>query len=177
MINMCAGKFPAPIQILRSLIMNKYSRLLMAVAIVGLVSLLAGGVWALPILGTVPPVPPSGGTTTCETIDMGTALITPKAPNCKVSVDLVPSPAELAPAPAGLVFKGDTFRIDVEVNTGLVKICFAYPPEFTGKNVKIYKLNELANPFVWVEVPGAIIENGVICVTTTEGVFSLIGNQ
>ncbi len=159
--------------------MNRSTRLTVAALLVGLLVLTAAGVWAAPkFQGTVPPPPDTGGGTCAGgTVDMGTALFTPQGTECTISVDRVGSPdSEFAPAPAGLAFVGDTFKVTIAPEGETVNVCYAYPPEFAAKEAKLYKLNEEANPPVWVEVPGAVIANGTICVSSTSGVFSLIGN-
>jgi len=158
--------------------MNRITRFSMAVLLVVILALTASGVWASQkFAGTVPTVPPSGGgTDPGGVVDMGTALFTPVDSNSTISVDRIsPDCTTAAPAPDGVVCLADAFLLTVEPATAVVKVCYAYPPEYAEKEAKIYKLNEEANPHVWVEVPGAEIGDGTICVTTTGGYIGLIG--
>ena len=156
--------------------MNRTIRMSIALVVTFLLILSGVGVWAAPKLqGTVPPVPVTGEQTCPATIDMGTALFTCTAG--VISMLRVGDPVgEYAPAPEGLAFVGDTFKATMMPDSELIKVCYAYPPEFADKDAKIYRLNDEANPPVWVEVPGAEIGDGTICVTSAMGVFSLIGN-
>lgn len=152
----------------------------MAVALTLVVILAAGSVWAAPrFQGTVPP-PPDAGETTCSAgvaVDMSTAIFTPKSTNCAINVEIIKDPAGIyVSAPNGKAFTGDTFKVIADPKDTLVQICYAYPPEFADKDAKIFKLNEDATPNMWVEIPGAIINNGTICVTSAAGIFTLIGN-
>ncbi len=157
--------------------MNRRFRLSIALSLTGVLVLAAVTVWAAPkFQGTVPIVPVTGEETCPGTVDMGTALITPLGDVCTFLVERGEQPdVDYAPAPEGLAFVGDTFKVTIDPEDVLVEVCYAYPPEFADKEAKIYKLNEEASPPVWVEVPGATINNGVICVNSSAGVFSLIG--
>ena len=158
--------------------MKRITRFSIAVLLVGILALTASGVWASQkFKGTVPPVPHIGGGGCPDTVDMGTALFTPLTGECTMSVEWIgEDTGEYADPPEGLVCVSDTFEVTIDPPTTLVKVCYAYPPELAEKDAKIYKLNEEANPQLWVEVPGAEIKDGVICVTTTPGYFALIGN-
>jgi hypothetical protein len=161
--------------------MQRTTRLSVAVFLVVILALIATGVWASPkFQGTVPAVPAIGGgkcSDTTRTVDMGTALFTPLEAVCNIEVVKIDKPAEVyAPAPAGLAFDGDTFKVTVDPATVLVEEVFAYPPDFAAKNVKIYKLNEAANPPVWVEVPGAVVASGKISVKGVSGIYTVLGN-
>lgn len=172
--------------------MKNISRLVIATILVGVLVIVAGGVWAAPsFAGTVPKPPREGSTGTSDgtgastqnckygkAIDMGTALFVPAGGiDCTLVVKLVVNPAkEYVAAPDGLAFLGDTFKADATPDDLSFKVCYAYPTELADKDAKIYKLNDLATPLVWVEIPGAIIDGGMICVNSMEGVFSLIGN-
>jgi len=165
----------------KEIVMKRITRFSIAVIVVGILALIATGVWASPKFnGTVPPVPPIGGgscNNTPQTIDMGTALFTPLGTICTIEVKKVDDPASVyIPATGGHAFVGDTFDVNVTPDTIPVKVCYAFPPEFGNKNVNIHKLNEVADPHSWDDVQGSSIGNGVICVTTTSGVFSLIQN-
>jgi hypothetical protein len=159
--------------------MKQITKFSVAIVLVSILALIAVGVWASPkFQGTVPPPPPTGGGTGVtgpQTVDMGTAMIT--CDNCQVTATKVADPATLAPAPTGSSFYGDAFTVTVTPPDAVVKISFAYPPDFAGKNVKVYKLDDKASPPVWVEVPGATIENGVISVSGTGGVYALMGGS
>ena len=161
--------------------MKRIKRFSVAVLLVGILALTATGVWASQkFKGTVPPLPRDEGGDCHETIDMGTALFTAQVEEgqagCTISVEWIgrDTSAYAAP-PEGLACVSDAFEVTVNPSTILVKVCYAYPPELAEKDAKIYRLNQEANPPVWVEVPGAEIKDGVICVTTTPGVFALIG--
>jgi hypothetical protein len=92
-------------------------------------------------------------------------------------VELVDDPSmTYVSAPEGLIFVGDTFSLIAEPEDAIVKICYAYPTEFADKEAKVYRLNEDSAPNVWVDIPGSDISDGTICVTSTQGIFSLIGN-
>ncbi len=111
------------------------------------------------------------------TIDMGTALFSCTT-GISLSVVRAADPAvEAAPAPDGLIFLGDTHEATITPENEMIEVCYAYPPEFAAKQAKIYKLNVEASPPVWVEISGASVDNGVICVTSSAGVLSLIGTQ
>jgi len=162
--------------------MNRKKRFIIAVVLSIVFMLVAAGAWAAPqFQGTVPP-PPVTGVGSCPVpVDMGTALITLLCNDdsvvMSVIVEAVENPAETyVPAPEGKTFTGDTFKVTTDPEDALIQICYAYPPEFSDKEAKINKLNEDATPNAWVEVPGAVINNGTICVTSAAGVFSLIGN-
>lgn len=164
--------------------MNRKFRFAVAALLVGILALTAAGVWAAPAFrGTVPKPPHEGNggggddgeTATCKPVDMATAIFTSPDTGCIIKVEAVDSPEGLASAPEGKAFVGDTFTVTTKPATSLVKICYAYPPEFAAKDAGIYKLTTVPPP-VWDEVPGAVISNGVICVTTSSGTFSLIGN-
>lgn len=161
--------------------MKRNNRFIFVAILTIALMLIAGGTWAAPrFQGTVPPIPVTGETTCSEgaVIDMGTAIFTPKAAKCSITVELVTDPAiAYVPAPEGKAFIGDTFKVTADPKDTIVQVCYAYPPEFANKDAKIYRLNEDATPNVWVEIPGAAINNGTICVTSAAGVFSLIGNQ
>ena len=159
--------------------MNRMSRLTIAGLLVGALALTAVGVWAAPTFrGSVPPPPDTGTSTGGEPIYMGTVIIDPTCTDCTVTVEVVHNPEELAPAPGGKTFLGDAFQVDIEGPAGsTVKISFAFPPEFAAKGATIYKLDTLATPPVWVEVPGVVIENGVISVEGGAGTYVLVGNS
>lgn len=92
-------------------------------------------------------------------------------------MELVKDPAgSYVPAPQGKAFTGSTFKVTIDPKDTLIQVCYAYPPEFADKAAKIYRLNEEAMPIVWVEISGAVIGKGTICVTSAAGIFSLIGN-
>jgi len=158
--------------------MKRVTRFSIAIVLVGILALTASGVWASQkFKGTVPTLPPNGEGKCPDTVDMGTALFTPQDDDCTISVEWIGTDTgEYADPPNGLVCVSDAFDVVVEPPTTLVKVCYAYPPELAEKDAKIYRLNEEANPAVWVEVTGAEIKDGVICVTTTPGYFALIGN-
>lgn len=168
--------------------MKNISRLTVAAVLVGLLIVVATGVWAAPVFkGTVPNPPASGnGGTTVETggttevtpVDMGTAVFTPDCTGCTIEVTLVEDAAALAAALEGKAFLGDTFELKIN-GTGSAKVSFALPPEFADKDAKIYKLDTSVTPAVWVEVPGAVVNaDGTISVDVTEGgVYTLMGNQ
>ena len=158
--------------------MNRKNRFLIAVTLAIVLVLTAAGAWAAPkFQGTVPPPPDTGTGTGPGTVDMVTALFTIQCTGCSIVVELVNDPATTyVPAPVGLTFVGDTFKVTATPADTLVQVCYAYPPEFADKAAKIYRLNVDATPNVWVEVPGVVIGNGTICVTSAAGVFSLIGN-
>ena len=164
--------------------MKRTTRFYIAVLLVGILALTASGVWASQkFTGTVPPPPRDDDGDCSETIDMGTALFTPlwekeeEEDNCTISVEWIgKDTGEYALPPEGLACLSDTFEVTIDPPTVLVKVCYAYPPEFAEKGAKIYKLNEEANPQAWVEVPGAEIKDGVICVISTAGYFASIGN-
>jgi len=164
--------------------MKRITRFSIAVLLVGILALTATGVWASQkFKGTVPAVPQGGSGQCPDTVDMGTALFTPQHDNCTISVERMARDANQAfaggpsysPLPESLVYVGDAFKVTIDPPTTLVKICYAYPPELAEKDAKIYKLNEEANPALWVEAQNAEIKDGVICVTTTPGYFALIG--
>ena len=160
--------------------MKRSIRLTIAFLLTALLVLTAIGVWAAPkFQGTVPGIPVTGGGSCSDgTIDMGTALFTPQTTECIITVELVEDPAALySPAPEGKAFTGSTFKVTADPKDTIVQVCYAYPPEFANKNAKIYRLNEDAAPTVWVEVSGAVIGNGTICVTSAVGIFSLIGDS
>jgi len=158
--------------------MSRITRLSITLLITGLLVLTGVGVWAAPkFKGTVPPVPITGAGACPMTIDMGTALFSCTT-GISLSVVRVADPAvEAATAPDGLTFLGDTYEATITPENEMIEVCYAYPPEFAAKQAKIYKLNSEASPPVWVEISGATIDNGVICVTSSAGVFSLIGTQ
>jgi hypothetical protein len=161
--------------------MKRIIQFSIAVLVVGILALIATGVWASPrFKGTVPPVLVIGNeecAKTFKTIDMGTALFTPLGTSCKFKVEKVDNPGDVyAPATGGHAFVGDTFVVSVTPNTVPVKVCYAYPPKFESENVNIHKLNEVADPHCWDDVQGSSVENGVICATTSSGVFSLLQN-
>lgn len=164
--------------------MKNFSRLTIAAVLVGILVVIATGVWAAPVFqGTVPNPPSTGGSGSSgggsapAPVDMGTAQFTPDCTDCEIEVVKVDDPSALAAAPEGKAFYGDTFELTI-TGTGSVKVCFAYPTDFANKEAKINKLDTSVNPAAWVEVEGAVTENGTICVDVTEsGTFSLIGNQ
>jgi hypothetical protein len=158
--------------------MNRKNRFMIAAALSLVLVLIAAGAWAAPkFQGTVPPPPDTGNGTGPGIVDMGTAIFTPQCTGCTIVVELVNDPATTyVPAPDGKAFTGDTFKVTANPEDSIVQVCYAYPPEFADKDAKIYKLNEDVTPNAWVEIPGAVINNGTICVTSAVGVFSLIGN-
>jgi hypothetical protein len=108
---------------------------------------------------------------------MGTAIFMLQGTGSIVLVELIEDPAVVyVPAPQGMAFIGDTFKVTADSKDTIIQVCYAYPPEFESKSAKIYRLNDEVTPNEWVEVPGAVVANGTICVGSTEGVFSLIGN-
>jgi len=160
--------------------MKNISRLTVAAVLVGILLVVATGVWAAPkFQGTVPPPPASGGSSpqNSQPIEMGTAVFTPNCAACTVTVEAVDDAEELGAAPEGKQFMGDAFEVKI-TGTGLVKVSFALPPEFADKDAKIFKLDITVTPAVWVEVPDAVVNaDGTISVDITEGgTFSLIGN-
>jgi hypothetical protein len=156
--------------------MSRISRLTITLIITGLLVLAGASVWAAPIFqGTVPLVPITGKNPCPGTVDLRTALFTCTG-GTEMGVVKVDDPAgKYAPAPEGLAYIGDTFETTITPESEMIEVCYAYPPEFENKEAKIYKLNKEASPFVWVEISGAEIKDGVICVTSSAGVFSLIG--
>ena len=164
--------------------MNRKNRFVIAIALTLVLVLIAAGTWAAPkFQGTVPSVPqqvpllPSVGGECLEQVDMGTAIFMRQVTGCIILVELVEDPTvEYVPAPQGMAFIGDTFKVTADSKETIIQVCYAYPPEFESKSAKIYRLNDEVTPNAWVEVPGPVIANGTICVTSIEGVFSLIGN-
>lgn len=155
--------------------MNRITRISIAVALVTILALTATGVWASrEYRGTVPTPPESGTAKSGETVDMGTALFTP-GEGATITVERV-QPGDLPEPPEGKVLVGDIFKITAEPADALINVCYAYPPELAEKEAKIFRLNEEADPDVWVEVPGSEVKDGVICVSTTAGYVSLMGN-
>jgi hypothetical protein len=166
--------------------MNKKTRFVIAAILSIVIVLTAAGAWAAPrFRGTVPQPPiqipavvPQQGNNCLDTIDMKTAVFVRIPEGCLIVVEKINEPDKAyVPAPEGKAFVGDTFKVTAEPVETLVRVCYAYPPEFEKKEAKIYKLNEEASPMVWGEVPGAVVENGTICVQSVTGIFSLIGNQ
>jgi hypothetical protein len=161
--------------------MNKKNRFIIAVVLSIVFILMATGGWAAPkFQGTVPPVPQKPVTGSClETVNMATAIFTVQPPDCIKVVKLIKDPEKkkYATAPQGMVFIGDTFWVTTKPKDAIVQVCYAYPPELADKDANIYRLNEDAKPNVWVKIPGAIIGDGTICVTSAAGIFSLIGTQ
>jgi hypothetical protein len=158
--------------------MNRKSRFVIAVALSIVLILTAAGAWAAPkFQGTVPPVPQVPVTGDClETVNMGTAIFSVQPSDCIKVVELVKTPAATyVPAPEGFVFVGDTFNVTADPEDSIIQVCYAYPSEFVNKDAKVYRLNVDATPNVWVDIPGANISNGTICVTSAAGIFSLIG--
>jgi hypothetical protein len=161
--------------------MKHVSRLSVAISLVVLLAVIGTGVWAAPkFQGTTPLVPATGGggCDPAKPVDMGTAVFTPASTTCVITVELVADPAsQFAGAPEGSAFVGDTFTVALTPDTDTVQICYAYPPDFADKEAKIYKFNDTANPAAWEEVtdPAPVISDGTYCVTSTSGVFSLIG--
>ncbi len=159
--------------------MNRKNRFLIAVVLSIVLIFVAAGVWAAPkFQGTVPPVPQIPVTGDClETVNMSTAIFTVQPTDCIKEVALISDPAgTYVPAPEGLAFVGDTFKVTTDPEDAIVQVCYAYPPEFADKDAMIYRLNEDATPNVWVEIPGADAVDGTTCVASAAGVFSLIGN-
>ena len=157
--------------------MNKKNRFVIAAALTLALLLAAGGVWAAPrFQGTVPPPPDTGSGTGTTPIDMGTALFTPQCTSCTFNIESISNPENLAPAPDGKAFVGDAFKVTANPVDALVQVCYAYPPELANKGAKSHRLNVDVTPNVWVEIPGAIINNGTICVASAAGSFALIGN-
>ena len=160
--------------------MNRKYRFVIAVALTIVLVLTGAAAWAAPkFQGTVPPVPQIPVTGDClETVNMGTAIFTVQPPDCIKVLELVIDPdINSAPAPDGLTFVGDTFKVTADPEDSIVQVCYAYPPEFADKDAKIHRLNEDAAPNVWVEIPGANIGDGTICVNSAAGIFSLIGKR
>ena len=171
--------------------MNMKSRFVIAAALALVLVLVAAGTWAAPkFQGTVPAVPETGGSVPAEgaptcvagPVDMRTAIFTPNETVC-ISVLNVADPAtDYVAAPEGKTFVGDVFKVTAPSTDTIVKVCYAYPTDLASKEAKIYKLNEESTPFAWIEVPGAVVADGTICVssavgpTSNIGVFALIGN-
>jgi hypothetical protein len=171
--------------------MNKKFRFSVAVLLAIVLVLVAANAWAAPKFnGTVPPPPDTGNNTDedvpntsgtggvdCtgrKAIDMGTAEFSDEI--CSLEVVRVNDPEKQYPsAPDPLVFVGDTFEASTATDGTPIQVCYAYPPGFADKNAKLYKLNDKVNPPVWEEVNGAVIANGKLCATNTQGVFALIG--
>lgn len=183
--------------------MKNISRLVIAVALVG-VLVAASGVFAAPQfigwIGTVRMYPaafkgenePGGGGggggdtggsggVLCDgvkSIDMGTATFLPTGDaGCKLTVTLVTDPAGLAAVPDGKAFTGDTFVVEVDPASTVVQVCYAYPTAFADKAAKLYKLDITVTPAAWVEITDAVVADGKICASVPGGgTFSLIGN-
>jgi hypothetical protein len=160
--------------------MNRKNRFVIAIGLSIVLVLAAAGAWAAPkFQGTVPPVPESPVTGSClETANMGTAIFTVQSPDCMKVVKWIKDPTKnkYPTPPQDLGFVGHTFDVTAQPKDSIVQVCYAYPPELATKDAKIYRLNEDAKPKVWVEIPGAQIGNGTICVSSAAGVFTLIGN-
>lgn len=155
--------------------MNRKNRFMLVAVLSIVFVLIAGGVWAAPQLPRTvqPPLENCTDTSTCV---MGTAVFTTSA-GCTLTASLVTEPGTtFVPAPTGLAFLGDTFKVTTALTTCTVKACYAYTPPAAGNQTGIYKLNEEVTPNIWVEIPGAVISNGTICVNSGAGVFSLIGS-
>jgi hypothetical protein len=157
--------------------MKRTTLLFIAALLVGLLAVTAGGAWASQSYKGTVPKPDKQKKDKCpKVVDMGTALFTPLGKKCDIDVEWIGNDTgEYALPPEGLACLSDTFEVHLDPADTLVKVCYAYPPEFAEKEARIYRLNEEATPPVWVEVPGAKTRDGVICVTTTAGYFALIG--
>lgn len=166
--------------------MKNISRLTVAAVLVGILVIVATGVWAAPTFDATVPEPPvtgegggdGGGNTgvstgATDTIKMGTASFTPGF-NSTAKVELVKEPVA---APEGLAFVGDVFTVSTDPQDATVQVCYAYPPELADKEAKIYSLDEKADPQAWVEVSGSVVSDGKICVNSAAGVFGLIGKK
>jgi len=184
--------------------MKSMSRLTIAAVLVGLLVVIATGVWAAPTFqGTVPNPPTSGqgtGGSGGVNVDLGTVVITSDCTDCTVTAEVAdPKKLELPgisactvmdtwcyatqddgkdPVTEGREVFGDAFELKIE-GTATVKVSFAFPPEFADKNAKIYKLDTTVTPPVWVEVVGAVVNaDGTISVDVTEGgIYALIGDK
>ena len=168
--------------------MNRKIRFSVAALLAIVLVLVAANAWASPkFASTVPPppdegeniIPITGAGVDCtgrKAIDMGTAEFSDEV--CSLEVVRINDPEKQYPlAPDPLVFVGDTFEASTAVDGTPIQICYAYPPEFADKDAKLYKLNDKVKPPVWEEVQGAVIANGQLCATNTQGVFTLFGAQ
>jgi hypothetical protein len=155
--------------------MKNISRLIAAAVLVGILVVVATGVWAAPkFQGTVPAPSDSGsgggggggggggtvgggGGTTGEPINLGTAVFTPNCTDCTVTATKV----EPAPVVEGKTLVGSAFNVTI-TGTGSVKLSFNALP-----GAKIYKKGADGT---WVEVPGSVVNaDGTISVDVTEG--------
>ena len=168
--------------------MNKKFRFGAAALLAIMLVLVAANVWAAPKFeGTVPKPPEKSDNEVKDTnsqecteanqdVDMETAIFSDQS--CALTVVLVVDPSTYAPVPdAGLEFIGDTFLVTTADDGAPVQVCYAFPPEFADKAAKLYKLNESVNPAAWEVVEDAVIVDGQLCATDTEGVFTLIGTK
>lgn len=158
--------------------MTRTTRFLVAAVLVAILALTASGVWASQkFQGSVPPVPSSGKSSTAGgVVDMKTALFTPQDKDATISVDKIDVNSELVSVPLeGLAHLSDIFFITANPPTAVVRVCYSYPTALADKQAKIYRLNEESDPKAWVELPGAEVSNGTICVSTTAGYISLMG--
>jgi hypothetical protein len=158
--------------------MNRISRFSIAVLLVGLLVLVATGVWASGrFRGTVPPPPNRGSSTggSPATIYMGTANFKPDCTQCTVIVETVDDPdTEYGPLPDALISYGDTFLVTVKPGSETIEVCYAYnSTAWAGKNVDIYKWNGTS----WDDLNGTIGGSPKqICVSSSSGAYQLAGN-
>ncbi len=163
--------------------MKTIARFLFAGLVALIVVVTSSQVWASPrFAGTIPTNPPIGTTpplATSEptpvpgipvtgdkgaTVNMGPAALTPLDPNVSLVVtrqflDQITQP------PAGLVFTSDAFQITASQVDALVEVCFAFPPEYVTKGVKMNKLNNSLTPPVWEEITETELVGGQLCAT------------
>jgi len=157
--------------------MNRISRFSIAVLLVGLLIVVASGVWAAGTFsGTVPPPPGKGSSTggNPPAIDMGTAKFTPDCTQCTVVVEVVEDPA--TDYPLGLLVSyGDTFSTTAKPSSETFEVCYAYNTgTMASHNVDIYKWNGST----WVDLNGTVGGSPEeICVSSNSGVFQLVGDS
>ncbi len=149
--------------------MKNKSKIIIAISLTLLLSIVSLNVWAAPQRqGTVPIIPVTGGTFTVN-------LLCDCTQNGEVTRINDPE-TEVAPAPTGFEFLSDTFKMK---NFCDVEICYPYPDDYKSKKGQIYIWDEDAKEWSLTEAT-IYEETKQICTVVRESlsqVYSLISSD
>ena len=155
--------------------MKNSNKIMVALAVTLVLSLVSLSVWAAPgRMGTIPTPPMEVDLTSDEFATLGTFEVSASVAGTATRVE--DPEADFGPAPDGLFFLSDavTFKLD---KIGDITVCYPYPQWVEDQKGDIYKWDEVKEEWVVVD---SIVKSvpPMICFTdegVTGGSYSLLG--
>jgi hypothetical protein len=155
--------------------MKNSNKLMVALAVTLILSLVSLSVWAAPgRMGTIPTPPLEVDLITDEFVTLGTFEVSASVVGTATRVEDPES--DMGPAPDGLYFLSDAVTFELE-EEGNITVCYPYPQWVKDQKGDIYKWDEVTEE--WVVVDSTVSgDPPMICFTdegVTGGSYSLLG--